>query len=382
MTPRRTGLAALLSAALLAHPRPAGASGDLAYKYADYREADGRIGVTTSSVLAEQDLGPDMRVKLGGVLDSIAGATPTGERAPDGSDQVPTSGLRDIRRAWNAELSRQFGAVNVAAGFARSLEHDYVSNGWSVNTLTDLNRKNTTLLVGAAGTDDKVLVAYRSLWLPKRGNTFVLGATQLLDPLTSVSLDLTWGRSTGFLTDPYKLVQKAIPIVPGVYLPETFAENRPWERNTGDALLSLDRAFPAVRGALEAGYRYYADTFGTEAHTVEVSWYQHVGGRFALRPEFRYYRQGAAGFYAYNLDATPVVPTRNPTSRGPFYSSDARLSAFQASTWGLRAVWSPVEAIQFDLAEEAYRQRGTDGVTPQSAYYRAAVTTVGLKVSW
>ena len=38
--------------------------------------------------------------------------------------------------------------ANVALGFGNSRESDYVSNGYSINTLTDFNQKNTTLLLG------------------------------------------------------------------------------------------------------------------------------------------------------------------------------------------------------------------------------------------
>jgi hypothetical protein len=86
-----------------------------------------------------------------GVLDAITGATPTGQPAPAGSDQVPLSKLTDRRKAWNADFSRQFSGINIALGVGNSRESDYVSTGWSLNTLTDFNQKNTTLLAGVAG---------------------------------------------------------------------------------------------------------------------------------------------------------------------------------------------------------------------------------------
>ena len=242
---RYSGL--LMAAALaVAQPRGARAENSLSYEYEDYREMGGRISVDTSSALLEQDLGTDMHAKLGGIIDTIAGATPSGMPAPAGSDQVVLTHETDQRHAWNADLSRQLSAINVDVGFARSLEHDYVSNGWSVNTLSDFNQKNTTLLVGAAGTDDNVQVFFEPAWLRKISNQAIVGVTQLIDPQTSVSVNATWTRATGYLSEQYKVVEVDVQIFPGIFLPETFGENRPNARNKGDVFASVNRAFPAV----------------------------------------------------------------------------------------------------------------------------------------
>src|ERR1700712_5971978 len=74
----------------LSLPRVRG-EGAITYKYESYRESAGRINVDTRTALVEQDLGADFRVKLEGVIDAIAGATPTGEPAPAGSNQVVLS---------------------------------------------------------------------------------------------------------------------------------------------------------------------------------------------------------------------------------------------------------------------------------------------------
>ena len=366
---------------VLAQPREAKAENDLSYHYEEYREA-GRITVRSQGAQAEQDLGTDMRVKIGGVIDSIAGATPTGEPAPAGSDQVILSHLSDLRRAWNAEVSKQLPRVNVALGFSRSVEHDYASNGWSINTLTDFNQKNTTVLLGVAGTDDNVEVFFKPAWLRKVSNDVIAGVTQLIDPRTSVTADLTWGRETGFLNDQYKLVEKDIQILPGIFLPETFAENRPNERTKVVAFLSVNRAFPGAKGALEASYRFYHDTYGISAHTLDLAWFQQLSDRVVLRLSVRPYQQDAAGFYHYRLNDTPLIPTSFPNPQGPFYSSDGRLSALRSLDCGLKAVWTAAAWLQLGAEVSRYTQRGTDGVIPQSAYYRATVTSASARLSW
>jgi hypothetical protein len=359
------------------------AENSIAYKYSDYRESGGRIAVETQGAYIEKDLGTEMHLKLEGVLDAITGATPSGQPAPAGSTQVPLSQLHERRKAWNADLSRQFSRVNVALGFGNSRESDYVSNGWSLNTVTDFNQKNTTLLFGVAGTDDDIKVFFQRPLVKKRSNDVIVGITQLLDPRTSVSFNITWGRTTGYLADPYKLVQKNTELFPGVFLPLTFGESRPHERNKGIALLALNRSFPEVRGALDATYRFYHDTYDTDAHTLDVAWFQRVGERVILRPSVRVYQQSAAEFYRYNLDGTSITPfSGGPRSRGPFYSSDFRLSAFRTYTYGLKAIWNITDAFALDVALEKYEMRGRDSVTPASAYCDARIVTAGVKFSW
>jgi hypothetical protein len=54
----------------------------------------------------------------------------------------------------------------------------------------------------------------------------------------------------------------------------------------------------------------------------------------------------------------------------------------QTFTYGLKLVWNVSEAWQFDAAFERYDMRGTDRVTPQSAYCRANIITAGGRFSW
>jgi hypothetical protein len=365
-------------------PRAARAENSISYKYEDYIEAGGRIAVQTRGAYIEQDLGTEMHLKFQGIVDAITGATPTGAPAPAGSDQVDLTELHPERRkSWNADLSRQFPRINVSFGFGNSRESDYVSNGWSLNTVTDFNQKNTTLLAGLAGTDDKIKVLFQGPRARKHTNDVIVGVTQLLDPLTSVGLNLTWGRASGDLSDQYKFVQKTTELLPGISFPLPFFENRPAYREKWIALVSLNRAFPEARGALEGSYRFYHDTVGTDAHTIDLAWFQHVGGKFILRPSLRLYRQNAAPFYYYQLDGTTITPSRTvPKPQGPFYSSDYRLSQLQTLTYGLKVIYNPSAAWQFDVALEQYNMRGTDGVTPQSAYPRARIITAGAKFFW
>jgi hypothetical protein len=172
-------------------------------------------------------------------------------------------------------------------------------------------------------------------------------------------------------------------VLPGLFLSQTPHENRPDERDKWIAFAGANRAFARLHGAIDASYRFYHDTFGTDAHTLDLAWFQHVGEQFILRPAVRFYDQTAADFYHYDLNQTSIIPTTGlPRTTGPFYSADFRLSAFRSTNVGLKAIWDPVAWLQLDATLEHYVMHGRDGVTPASAYVRATILTLGARVSW
>lgn len=375
---------ALLAAALaLSLPRPSARAEDsIGYKFENYREEDGRITVETQSGSAGEDIGPYTHITLTGTIDAISGATPTGAPAFSGSDQVALTEIHERRKAWSGDLSEQVKLVNVDVGFADSRESDYVSNGWSVNTLTDFNEKNTTLLVGLAGTDDRVEVFYEPAYLPKHSNDEIVGVTQLLSPLTFVTVNVSLARFTGYLGEPHKIVEKSVEIFQNIFLDESFAENRPNERVKETAYAAINHSFPGARAAAEGSYRFYTDSYGIVASTVGLSWLQHVGSQVVLEPSARFYQQSAARFYYYNLSDTPITPVRIPMGTAPYYSSDFRLSAMNTYSYGLEATWRARDWMQAEVAYDEYVMRGRDGVTSASAYPSAGITTVGIKFLW
>ncbi|HMD60540.1 MAG TPA: DUF3570 domain-containing protein [Opitutaceae bacterium] len=375
---------ALLAGALaLSLPRPSARAADsVDYIYENYREEGGRITVVEQSGLVNQDVAADGHIQISGSIDAVAGATPTGRAAPSGSDQVPLAQIYTRRKAWNGDYSEQIGNLNIDASFAESRENDYVSWGWSVNTLTDFNEKNTTLRVGVAGTDDRVEVIFAPGYLPKHTGDAIVGITQLLSTTTFVTVNVSLGQSSGYLSEPYKIVEKSVGILPGVYLDEEFGENCPNRRDREGVFASVNHAFLRLHGAAEASYRFYTDTFGIGANTLEVSWLQHVGSRLILTPSFRYYTQTAASFYCYDINKTQIMPTLVPTGAAPYYAADFRLSAEDSTSYKLKVSWNVSDWMHLEASYERYAMQGRDGVTPASAYPRAGISTAAVRFLW
>ncbi len=365
-------------------PRSSRAEGALSYKFQTWQEETDRVRVDSHYGLAEQSLPAEAKLKLTGVIDTITGATPTGQLPTTAGGDAPLTSIDDRRKAWQAEISKPFGAVSLSLSYANSRESDYVSDGWSINTLTELNKKNTSLLLGVAGTNDEVRVFFQTPWERKRSYDLIAGVTQLIDPNTSVTFNLSYGRGTGYLSDPYKVIEKLIDVGEGLSLLRTFGENRPDEREKWIGYASINRALPQLNAALEGSYRLYGDSFGIGSHTVTLEWFQKLcSDRLFLRPFVRWYQQTAADFYRLTLTGTDITPTERPHPQGPFYSADYRLSKMSTLTSGLKVIWVVVpDRVTVDAGYDRYAMKGRDDVTPSSVYVDANVFTLGAKVNW
>ena len=279
---------------------------------------------------------------------------------PDQKAKVPKADFSDERYAGNVELIKRLGRHTLSGLLSYSTESDYDSLGLALKDAVDFNQKNTTLVLGGAYTHDKITPANGVPADTKDTVDAIVGLTQLLDPRTVLTVDLSLGYSQGLLSDPYKVVDLNGQLV---------AEQRPDTKNKQIVFLSLAHYFPAVYGSLEGSYRYYMDSFGINAHTVDLAWFQKLGHHWTLRPLIRFYSQSAADFYAVRFTGSPE-----------FHSSDYRVSALNSLGYGLKLVYAPNARVQFDAEYLRYEQTGTDGVTPDDAYPAANVFIVGARI--
>jgi hypothetical protein len=364
----------ILAAGLLGLlPRLLRAEDAISSTFERWQESAGRIEVTTEQALIEKDISPDTKLKALGVLDAIAGATPTGLPPATPGGPVPLANMHDRRQAGAVDVIHQLSRLNLDLGFSRSVESDYVSNGLSLTSLFDFNQKSTTLLLGFAGTSDHVRVFFQPQWADKRGRNLIVGLTQVVNKTTSLTLDLTFGRETGYLSDPYRLIALGA---------SAFGENRPDERRHGIVFAGLNYAWPEWHAAVEASYRYYRDSYGIVSHTAEVLWLRKIlGERLVLQFGLRGMRQSAADFYHVDLNGTGIAPGATPNPAGPFFSSDYRLSRMDTFNVGLKLLWVvEPQRITMDVGFDRYHMRGLDRVTSPSAYVDANLFRVGIKV--
>ena len=231
--------------------------------------------------------------------------------------------------------------------------------GLSVQDSIDLNRKNTTLAIAAAVTHDTLTPANGRSSANKESVDLIFGITQVLTPTTLLTANVGIGEVTGFISDPYKVAEVNGSLT---------YEKRPDSKTKEIAYIGVDQFITPLNASLEVGMRYYTDSFGIDAETFSLAWFQKVGEHWIVSPSFRYYMQSAASFYDVRFTGSP-----------DFYSSDYRVSAFNATAYGLTVIWMPTPRLTLDAGIERYQQTGTDGQTDPEFYPSATLFMVGAR---
>lgn len=323
-----------------------------------YSEQD-RVRAIEPVVRLKKQISEDEHFALQFVADSLTGASPSGAvptttpqtfTSPSGNstyntpaNEIPLDpSFHDTRGAisfdWGRPLSRESRVVY--QGHV-SKEFDYLSTGVGATLSWDFNQRNTTLAAGASiGYDQVNPVGGAPVGLApmptfptvkatsgdsdtKQLADLLLGVTQIISRTTLMQLNYTYGKESGYLTDPYKLVSV---VDAGGNPVETLYEKRPDTRARNALYWRTLSAFGKDR--LDFSYRYYWDDWGLRAHTADLRYRFEFGGGHYLEPQLRYSLQSqAADFYR---------PFLRQGESPQYASADYRLSEMTTSTIGLK----------------------------------------------
>jgi hypothetical protein len=358
------------------------------YGFQLYQEDGNRIRVEAEYLRGQIELNDETSFRFQYIHDAISGASPTG--ALPGSVQPFYAELEDVREGILGAVSRQFGDHRAEIEFSYSGEDDYISRGLALSDTWELNQKNTTLRFGFNYLDDDVEIAGLG---DRDKNTydFFTGISQILGKNTVVSANLTLGYADGYLSDPYKVVQRTtIVTIPGPFpipvpVVTVHRENRPDSRFRQVLRLGARHYFDPVDAALDGVVRLSHDDFGIFSQTVQIEWRQEIGEHFQAVPFIRYYHQNEADFFTNTLDDYPGTPPAFPDGSGPNYSADYRLSSFDSLSGGLRLNYRLNEHFSLSAAYERYVMDATGGASgraPDQAYADADIWTFGIHTAF
>jgi hypothetical protein len=364
-----------------------------------YGESDSRVQDASLSAHATRDFGDDRTLGLDLTVDSLTGASPSGAIATAGAQtftspsgrklyetaagEIPLdTSFLDTRYALNGSWSQPFGRLyTFNAGLGFSSEYDYQHIGANLGLTRDFNQRNTTMSFALAyGSDTIKPVGGIPLPLSqmtdvvgedqspanrgassddKKVMDVLLGVTQVLGRHTVLRVNYSYSDSSGYLTDPYKILSLVDPVsgdliarapAPGaagpggVYL----FENRPDSRRKQSLYGELRHDFSGK--VLQVGYRFSTDDWEVDSHTIESRLRLPLGESNYLEPHVRYYTQSAASFYRYSLPDSGALPQ--------FASADARLSDLDAYTVGLKFGHLTAGGNEWNARLELYHQTG------------------------
>lgn len=312
------------------------------YKHVIYEEQDDLMQVDAEYLNIGFALGEKNDLQLAIEYETMSGASPI-FNAPgvDGTPVVVKSGasITDKRTSVSAKLRHFFskGVLTIAPSW--SDEDDYTSKALTLQYEWDVNDKNTTLVVGAGFADDQVWAEGQELKNDRDGTSAFIGVTQVLDANSLFQANLSFAAESGFLSDPYKLVQVQDSIL---------TDSRPDDRSSVAGLLRYIRKTGAD-SAIHLTYRLFDDDWDVRSHTFEASWFRELPNDWLLNPSLRYYTQDSAEFYEPYF-----VEIRDDG----FYSSDFRLASYGSIMAGLKIGKKLSNGTSFDLGLEYYTRRG------------------------
>jgi hypothetical protein len=362
-----------------------------------YGESDSRVRDISASVHAARDFGDERKLSLDANVDSLTGASPSGAIATGGAQTFTSPSGRDtyttpagavplddtfldtryaINASWSQPLARLY---NVNAGLGFSNEYDYTHIGGNVGLSRDFNQRNTTLSAALEYGQDTIkpvggLRAPFSMMADavddddddgsgggsdkKTVLDALIGITQVLGRHTLLRLNYSYSDSSGYLTDPYKVLSVVDPVT-GELVPRTPApglsgptgvyvyESRPDSRRKQGLYAELRHDFSGK--VLDVSYRYSTDDWEVDSHTLESRFRLPLGESNYLEPHVRYYTQTAASFYRYSLPDTLPLPR--------FASADARLADLDAYTVGVKFGHIMPSGNEWSARLELYQQK-------------------------
>ncbi len=342
-------------AASLSHAETAPENSIVQFSYSHYKDrqpgAD-RMEIKSPSLYVLRPLGESYSLEAALVYDAMSGASPYYHDTLSGASGT---GIHDERKAGDFKFTRYFARSSVTVGIGYSDEHDYRSKSANLSGKWSTDDNNTTLSLGVGLARDAINSTNGvAVDEKKRVDDINLGLSRVLSPVWIVQANLGYARGRGYFSDPYK------PL-----------DTRPTTRNSTTLLFRSNYFVEPADAVLRTSYRYFTDTWGVRAHTLEATWDQAIPAAWAtgwrVAPALRYYSQSKARFYFPPPFGEGFVPDAP-------YSADNRLGTFGALTAGVTVSKDLGNGIKLDVQAEKYRQeagwavRNRDGaVSPFSA---------------
>jgi hypothetical protein len=325
-----------------------------------YYHEDGRIQAIEPVVDVAKVFADGQALDFNVTFDALSGASPNGAltsrtaqtfASPSGKPQhqyttapgqLPVDrDYHDDRIAVGGNWSVPFTRVDqVSVGGKVSAEDDFFSATVNASIAHDFNQKNTTVSFGIDNEFDSIhpiggapvpgsnytLAEKQTGGKTKDGAGVLLGVTQVMTRNWLSEFNISIDRFHGYLNDPYKFTS-IINSAGGTTGYEY--ESRPDQRTRKSAYWENRLAWsPQMSTALSL--RYMSDDWGVRSDTAQLHLRWTLSNRVRyIEPTIRWYRQTAADFYMpFTLN------TEKPTTG--YESSDSRLGAFHALTYGVK----------------------------------------------
>jgi len=296
----------------------------------------GDITIQGPSVLVRKKVGDNLSLSANYYEDMISSASI--------DVKLSASPYHETRRQESLGADYLHGKSTYSAGFITSKEPDYKANTSYFAVSQDMFGDLTTVTLGYRRGWDRVYKDQRNsvtgqvehVPLPSNNGLnqasadhrgYSLSLSQVLTRNAILGFNYELLTDQGYLANPYRQIRYLSPGHGQGFTPAD--QVYPNTRTSSAASAQLKYYLP-YRAALTGKYRFFHDTWGILAHTVELDYAHPVGKHWTFDGSLRYYRQGAADFYS---DLFPRANYQN------FMARDRELAAFHSYTVGAGGSW-------------------------------------------
>ncbi len=293
--------------------------------YSQYK--GGGMDIKGESVLVRKKFSEQFAVEANYFVDKVSGAS------IDVLSQA--SVIKDERKQKSLSFDYIHDKTQYNLSYTNSVERDYISNTTHFSLSQDMFGDLTTVTLGFTDSRDSVGENNGTASVPKiawlghaQSRSYEGGLSQILTKNLIAGATLEVITDQGLLSNPYRSIRYLDPTVPlGYSLGTQIYPNT----HTSTALEGRAKYYLPYRAAASISYRYFSDTWGIRASTIELGYTQPISDKFILEGRLRHYSQNHATFYS---DLFPFAGSQN------FEARDQNLAGQTNNTIDGKVTWA------------------------------------------
>jgi hypothetical protein len=287
----------------------------------------GGMDITGESVLVRKKFSEKFAVEANYFVDKVSGAS------VDVLSQA--SVIKDERKQKSVSLDYIHDKTQYNLSFTNSAERDYISNTTHFSLSQDMFGDLTTVSLGFTDSRNKVGENNGGTNTPKiawlghaTSRSYEGGLSQIVTKNLILGATLEIITDQGLLSNPYRSIRYLDPTVPLGYSlgTQVYPNTR-----TSTAAEARAKYYLPYRAAASVSYRFFSDTWGIHANTVELGYTQPISNLWILEGRLRHYNQTHATFYS---DLFDFAKQQN------FEGRDRNLAASTNNSLGVKATYA------------------------------------------
>ncbi len=286
----------------------------------------GGMDITGESVLVRKKFSEKFSVEANYFIDKVSGAS---------VDVLSNASvIKDQRNQKSLSLDYIHDKTQYNLSYTDSTERDYISNTTHFSLSQDMFGDLTTVSLGFTDSRDKIGENNGGTNTPKvawlghaESRSYQGGISQIITKNLIAGTTVEVITDQGLLSNPYRSIRYRDAVPLGYSLGSQIYPNT----HTSTAVETRTKYYLPYRAAVSLSYRFFSDTWGIRANTIELDYVQPWANKFIFEGRIRHYSQNSATFYS---DLFPFAKSQN------FVARDQNLAALTNNTIDVKVTYA------------------------------------------